>query len=256
MTIFEEGCYYFTGGILAGIAGTFVSQPFDTCKVYKQKGIPINFNSRTLKQNILWAYRGGMPSFIGYGIEKALIFGTYKTTCCFFDLDDNNYVHSFSAGVVSGLVASMSITVMEQLKTDKQLRNKTQYNFKHLYKGLKYTAMREGVGFGFYFTTYNQLSNRFNKFDTDSFGFKIAKSGAFGACSAFVAWIPIYPIDLIKTRIQSGENFSKIYQEFQQLSKFNKFKFMYKGYHYGMMRAIPFHATCFIIFEILKHNKN
>jgi hypothetical protein len=34
--------YYYIGGTIAGFAGTMISQPFDTCKVYFQTKHNIN----------------------------------------------------------------------------------------------------------------------------------------------------------------------------------------------------------------------
>jgi solute carrier family 25 carnitine/acylcarnitine transporter 20/29 len=257
--------YYFGGGVLAGVVGTMVSQPFDSCKIYLQsqqrlelnqrKSLKYSLASRTIKNNVKWAYRGMTPSIIGYGVEKSLVFGTYSTVCNIFMLDEHKISHTFGAGLIAGLVASLSITPAEQIKIDQQINAKTKYSIKYLYRGLKYTAMREGNGFSIYFSVYNQLSKYFNCNDKDSFNIKIAKSGILGACSAFIAWIPIYPIDVNKTLIQSGDSCNKFLSNLTQTNGINKIKILYSGYGYGMMRAIPFHATCFMVFESLKYYK-
>ena len=247
--------YHYIGGTVAGVTGTLVSQPFDTCKIHFQTKRKLNFNSRNLIQNIKFLYRGATPSFIGYGVEKSLVFGTYMTVCNTFNLDEYNYLHTFFAGLISGLTASLSITPAEQIKTDMQLKNKTQYNFKYLYKGLKYTSAREGIGFSIYFTVYNQLSKCYNKNEQDSFSYKLFKAGVIGGLSAFISWIPIYPIDVNKTLIQSGDGLNALKEELKTKNVFGKIKQLYRGYSYGMMRAIPFHSTCFVVFEIIKHKK-
>jgi solute carrier family 25 carnitine/acylcarnitine transporter 20/29 len=247
--------YYYVGGTFAGIIGTLISQPADTCKIHLQTKRPLELRTRTLNQNIKWAYRGAMPSFIGYGIEKSLVFGTYSTMCNVFELDEHNHNHTFFAGLVAGLSASLSITPAEQIKTDRQLQKKTLYTFKHLYSGIKYTSARESIGFSIYFTAYNQMSKCFNRKSEDSFPLKLAKAGIIGGFSAFIAWIPIYPIDLNKTLIQSGDGLKQLHQDLKNANYIGKIKRLYRGYHYGMMRAIPFHASCFVIFEILKYIK-
>jgi hypothetical protein len=255
-SIFYDCMYYYVGGTLAGFIGTIVSQPADTCKVHLQTKRAINFRQRSLIDNVKWAYRGATPSIIGYGVEKSLVFGTYMTICNVFNLDHHNIYHTFGAGLISGLTASLSITPTEQLKTDRQLGQKTEHSLKYLYKGLKYTSMREGIGFSIYFSAYNQLSKYFNQNEKDKFYVKILKSGVLGSCSAFIAWIPIYPIDINKTRIQSGDSFGTgLISEFKQTKGLGKIKILYGGYHYAMMRAIPFHATCFMVFEMLKYYK-
>lgn len=248
--------YHYIGGTIAGVAGTLISQPFDTCKIHLQTKRKLDFASKNFFQKIKFLYRGATPSFIGYGIEKSLVFGTYSTTCNVFKLDEHNFSHTFFAGLITGLTASLSIVPAEQIKTDMQLKNKTQYNFKYLYKGLKYTSAREGIGFSIYFTVYNQFTKYYNKNEKDSFSYKLLKAGIIGGLSAFVAWIPIYPIDVNKSLIQSGDGLNKLKEELKSKNIFGKVKRLYKGYSYGMMRAIPFHSTCFVVFEIVKHRKN
>lgn len=248
--------YHYIGGTVAGVAGTLISQPFDTCKIYLQTKRKLDFSSRNLIQNIRFLYRGATPSFIGYGIEKSLVFGTYSSACNIFKLNEHNFSHTFFAGLIAGLTASLSIAPAEQIKTDMQLKNKTQYNFKYLYKGLKYTSAREGIGFSIYFTVYNQISKYYNKNEKDCFSYKLFKAGIIGGLSAFIAWIPIYPIDVNKTLIQSGDGLNKLKEELKSKNIFGKIKRLYKGYPYGMMRAIPFHSTCFVVFEIVKYYKD
>ena len=237
---------------MAGTAGTLVSQPFDTCKIHLQTGRKLNIKSRTFFQNIAWAYKGVTPSIIGYSIEKCLVFGTYTTANKYSSYlwKDNSCFKIPFSGFIAGLVASLSISPFEQIKTDRQLGNKTMYNYSHLYKGLKYTAMRESIGFSIYFSAYDQLRKQFSS-DKDEFYLNLIKSGFYGALSAFIAWIPIYPIDLNKTRIQSGDQFGNFMQELKMQP--NKLKFLYRGYHFAMMRAIPFHSTCFVCYELMKY---
>jgi len=248
--------YYYVGGTFAGIIGTVVSQPFDTYKVYLQNGKNLNLKNISLKKKILFSYKGSMPCFIGYGIEKSLVFGTYSTIMNTFSLQENNYYHTLFAGIISGCVASLSITPAEQIKIDRQLMHKTTYNFKNLYKGFVYTLFREGIGFGIYFTVYNQISKYFMQCNNnDIFAIKLTKSAFIGGLSAFIAWLPIYPIDVNKTLIQSNNNIKNYFEELRILKFGKKVQRIYKGYSFCMMRAIPFHSTCFVCFEIMKAYK-
>lgn len=254
--ILNNCAYYYVGGTVAGIAGTFISQPFDTCKIHLQTKRKLDFKSKSLYNKIRFLYRGATPSFIGYGIEKSLVFGTYSSLCHVFELDEHNHKHTFFAGLIAGLTASLSITPAEQIKTDMQLKNVTNYNVKYLYKGLKYTSARESIGFSIYFTTYNQMTKYYNSNKQDNFYYKLFKAGIIGGVSAFVAWIPIYPIDVNKTLIQSGDGVKQLLDELKEKNIYNKCKRLYKGYFYGMMRAVPFHSTCFVVFELMKYYKN
>lgn len=242
-------------GLIAGSVATIISHPFDTIKIHIQIKKDFNFKSRTFIQNIKWFYSGVTPCIIGYSIEKSLIFGTYLTLVNNLKLDKQNILHTFFAGLTSGLVASISITAFEQIKTDLQLKQPISFRISHLYKGLYYTAAREGIGFSIYFNVYNQFNNSRNNMDSNFM--KHFKTALVGSLSAFLAWIPIYPIDINKSRVQSNISFSTgLIAELISTEGFRKkFSVLYRGYHIAMLRSIPFHSTCFVIFEIANDYK-
>jgi Mitochondrial carrier protein len=253
----EDISYHILTGATAGFVGTLVSHPADTCKVHIQNKEPLGILKRTLNENRKWAYRGMKPSIIGYTIEKTLVFGTYLTLRDILQFDEQNMLHIFGAGLVSGLVASPSITIFEQIKTDRQMKITTQYTPNYLLKGWKYTAAREGLGFSIYFNIYNWMTHQFNQNENDSLSWKMTKTAGIGSLSAFCSWIPIYPFDINKTRIQSGRMLGgSLINDFRNANGIvNKMRVFYRGYPVCMLRAVPFHATCFVVFDLAKHYK-
>lgn len=217
---------YYINGMLSGCVATVISHPFFTIKTCLQNGQPY-------QKNLKFLYRGFNRAFIGYGIEKTLVFGTYNSIITKMNFDHNNVLHSSMAGFLSGLVGSLSITVAEQLTIDKQ-RGIRNYNLFHLYKGLIPTMYRESLGFTIYFTVYDQLSKKFNKSK------KTMSTMLIGTLAITSAWSIITPIDKIKTNIQSGVKIDV-----------HNLATAYKGFQFALMRAIPFHVTCFVVFEKL-----
>ena len=74
----------------------------------------------------------------------------------------------------------------------------------------------------------------------------------FGGMSGAIAWLFIYPQDLVKTRVQaSTQNITpktivkNIYTEFGVRGFF-------KGFHLALLRAVPLHAGTFAMVEYLK----
>lgn len=226
--------HYYINGTIAGCTGTIVSHPFFTLKTTLQNGMNLDMTSRNFFQNFKWLYKGFIPSFIGYGIEKTLIFGTYNTILSHFKLDRSNIIHSGFAGFSSGIIASLSITPFEQLTINKQLSIKN-HSIKHLYQGLKPTIARESVGFTIYFSVYEQLSKKYNQEKN------VYKTIVNGTLAIISAWSIITPLDKIKTNIQSGVKVDV-----------HNVLTAYKGFNFALMRAIPFHTTCFVVFEHLQ----
>jgi len=212
------------GGISGSIA-VLISHPFFTLKTAIQ-------NKEILPQkfyfNRKWIYSGMLRSMIGYSLEKMLVFGVYNSL-------RNNDINITVSGAISGVAASFCSTPCEQLTIDKQKSVKL-FKINHLYSALFPTMVRESLGFSIHFTTYEFLTNKINKEKN------ILKTMLCGACSIICAISIIYPIDTLKTQIQTG-NFNR-----------NTFKFRdsFKGIHYGLLRAVPFHVTCFVVMEELK----
>ena len=76
---------------------------------------------------------------------------------------------------------------------------------KGIYKGLVPTLIRESVGLGIYFATYEALIARELKTyprltRNDISAWKLC---TFGGLSGYTLWIGIYPIDVIKSKLQT-----------------------------------------------------
>lgn len=260
MTSYDDIAYHVCVGATAGSIATIISQPFDTVKTHLQNkakfsDIIHNIKHRTFGGNILWFYSGMKPSIVGYTIEKTFIFGVYSIIQDYFHLNENNILHRTGDGFISGLIASPSITVFEQLKIDRQMKLKTKYNIDHLFKGWKYTACRESIGFSIYFNIFHVMTKQYNQNENDGFWYQTAKTAGIGGLSAVLSWIPIYPYDINKTRIQSGGS-GGLLNEFRNANGIiNRCSVFYRGYHIAMLRTIPFHATCFVIWDWSKRYK-
>ena len=224
---------YYVYGTISGTMATCVSHPFFTLKTRLQNNEPIKFSNNVIFNTRL-LYSGFVRSCIGYSIEKALVFGTYNTIINKFNLDRHNIYHTGFSGFLSGIIASLSITPFEQLTIDKQ-RNVKKYSLFHLYKGLVPTMARESVGFAIYFTIYDQLSKKINPHK------EVNKTILSGCVAIIGAWAIITPLDKIKTNIQSNTKIDV-----------HNLVTAYKGFQFALMRAIPFHVTCFVVFEYLQ----
>lgn len=230
---------YFIFGAISGICGVTISHPFDTIKTNIQTNNKIQYNIRSL-------YKGLIPPLFGVGLEKALVFGSYEYSQKYFN-------NTFISGLFAGLTASMVVTPYERLKILLQTNNlekPNNFNPRFLYKGLSATFTREIPGFGIYFTTYNYSKEKLYKNNIDTFG-----SFMLGGLAGTVAWIFIYPQDMIKTRLQSAldnkQNIKNIISDIYKTGGISQF---YKGLHLALMRAIPLHAGTFSMMEILKKN--
>lgn len=236
-----ENIYSFGYGAISGMCGLLISHPFDTIKTHIQTNQKMTYKLSHL-------YRGLTPPLIGVGIEKAIVFGSFNLA--------QKYVDSvFISGCFSGLSASLIVSPYERLKIlFQQGSNKfvalNNLNLKFLYKGLSATFSREVPGFGIYFTVFEKTKK--NIFDNKM---STIQSFVLGGLSGAIAWVFIYPQDMIKTRVQSSlTNSGSFLKTFNEIHKTYGIKHFYKGFHLALMRAVPLHAGTFCTMELLKNN--
>tara|TARA_B100000242_G_C42632068_1_gene297529 strand:- start:47 stop:493 length:447 start_codon:yes stop_codon:yes gene_type:complete len=143
---------------------------------------------------------------------------------------DNHFI----SGFISGLLAGPLIAPIDKLKINKQIGN---YSNKNLFVGTSITSVRESFGTGIYFSSYNYLKNM-NLFKGD---LNILMAGGN---AGLLSWLLTYPIDVIKTRIQAG-------QDECVKSAFNKGK-LFNGLNICLARSFLVNSIGFYVYEKLK----
>ena len=236
----------YISGYIAGVSAIIVSHPIDTMKTNYQENIPIKLNFRSL-------YKGITAPLIGIGLEKAIVFGTYNTSY--------NYTQShIISGAISGLTASFIVTPYERIKILLQTKQKQKQTTKqslkltprYLFQGLSATFYREVPGFAIYFATYNYLKDKSMQYNNKPIS--TLEAFIYGGFAGAWSWVFIYPQDRVKTHIQSSiENNITIKQSIKDIIKNEGIKGLYRGFHFALLRAIPLHATAFMVNEFI-HN--
>jgi solute carrier family 25 carnitine/acylcarnitine transporter 20/29 len=231
----------YLSGFISGTSAILVSHPIDTIKTNYQERLPIKVNLRHL-------YRGIGAPLLGIGLEKAIVFGTYDT------MYSHTQSHAIS-GALSGLSASFIVTPYERIKillqTNKKHSNPISISPRYLFQGLSATFYREVPGFAIYFSTYNYLKN----ITQNKEGRPITSMEAliYGGISGAWSWVFIYPQDRIKTHIQSTtSNRISLRQGIKDILADGGFRGLYRGFHFALLRAIPLHATAFMVNEKCK----
>jgi hypothetical protein len=80
------------------------------------------------------------------------------------------------------------------------------------------------------------------------------KTFCYGGASGLLAWMFIYPSDLVKTIKQDKNNNLKINEIITKIYKDNGLRGFYKGFHFAAARAIPLHAGVFLGYELSKEH--
>jgi solute carrier family 25 carnitine/acylcarnitine transporter 20/29 len=206
---------HFLAGLISGTSQVIAGHPFDTLKVNIQ-----NNNLKLFTLNFKNLYQGISYPLVTNSITVSIQFGVYSK------LKNNNFneiISSAGAGFVTGFMSSP----IDRFKIKKQILAKDIYA--KPFKGMSLTLLREVPANIIYFGTYNYLRN--NKFN-------ILLSGGI---AGFLSWLITYPIDVIKTRIQS-DKYINIKSAIMK-------KNFYKGLTPCLLRAIFVNSIGFYVYE-------
>lgn len=196
----------FAAGAAYGVTSVVVGQPLDTVKTTMQAQ-PGSLRSgigqvtlQILKSNGLSGlYRGGLPIAIGGALFRSAQFGFYESTLSrlrqhtpaarFGFLDWQIFVAGLAGGVARGVVEAP----FEYIKVRRQVNQ--QWSFHLLYEGSAVTIGRNALMFGA-FSIYRDVVPSFFPGGLSPFW--------LGAVSSNLAWLTIWPLDVIKSQVQSG----------------------------------------------------
>jgi len=228
-----------TAGTVGGIAQVLVGQPFDIVKVRMQTSSKGTYTGMMhcatgilRNEGPLAFYKGTLTPLLGIGVCVSIQFGALESTKRFYAA--RNLANGiggeggktltggqiFSAGVLAGLANGFVSGPVEHIRIRLQTQSsvKPEYNgpfhaIKKIYsahgipgvfKGQGVTFAREAVGYGVYFMTYEKLVQR----EMAQTGIKREQLSPlnavlYGAAAGYALWAVIYPIDMIKSRMQT-----------------------------------------------------
>jgi len=197
----------FTAGMAYGATTVIVAQPLDTVKTRLQaitNDSTINVFKDILKrEGVKGLYRGGMPLLVGGSLFRSAQFGFYENAHKkmvqfngehppkLFNIFCPNVVFAgFCGGVGRGLVEGP----FEYVKVRRQVN--ATWKFSELYKGSSVTILRNSFLFSS-FVIYIDISKQL----------VAGGLGPFwtGAVCSNLAWLTIWPLDVVKSQLQSGK---------------------------------------------------
>lgn len=177
----------------------------------------------------------------------------------------------WACGALGGSINSIAVTPVEFLRNNlivlsrnvvksptdlaKLLyqQEKSYYRvLKHLYGAFWFTALRDGIGTGFYFLTFNTLKNLpflVNKTE-NSKPKRFLHLLVSGSCSGMMFWITALPFDCIKTKLQVAHFSNEKIRVIDILRSYN-LKQYYTGWQVAIGRGIPGAATTLTIYTLV-----
>ncbi|CUS23863.1 LAQU0S12e01728g1_1 [Lachancea quebecensis] len=268
-------------GTAGGIAQVLVGQPFDTTKVRLQTSSTPTTAVQVVKnliqnEGLRGFYKGTLTPLVGVGACVSCQFGVNEAMKRFFrgsNSDPNKpltlpqyYVCGLAGGIANSFLASPIEHVRIRLQT--QTSSGTAASFKGpldcirklnsngvLMRGLTPTVVREAQGCATYFLTYealvaNEVYKGLKRSDVPAW-----KLCMFGAISGVTLWLTVYPIDVVKSIMQTDNLQSPVHGRnpitvAKNMYAQHGWRVFFKGFGPTMLRAAPANGATFATFEL------
>jgi solute carrier family 25 carnitine/acylcarnitine transporter 20/29 len=276
------------GGV-GGVCAVVVGHPFDLVKVRLQtaeKGVysgAMDVVRRTVaREGLVRGMYAGVSaplvgvtpmfavSFWGYDVGKQLV-STFST------VQDKQYsvAQISAAGFFSAIPMTIitapfeRVKVLLQIQGQKQLAPGEQPRYKNgvdvvrqlyreggmrsVFRGSAMTLARDGPGSAAYFATYELVKRRLTPKDpvTGQPGqLSLSAVMVAGGAAGVAMWIPVFPIDTVKSRLQSAEGRPAISGTIRGIHASGGFKAFFPGIGPAMARAVPANAATFLGVEL------
>ena len=128
-----------------------------------------------------------------------------------------------------------------------------------VFRGSAMTLARDGPGSAAYFATYEYMKRRMTPKDATGKpqgDLSLTAVTVAGACAGVAMWIPVFPVDTIKSRLQSAEGRPTIGGTIKGLYANGGMKAFFPGFAPAMARAVPANAATFLGVELAHQAMN
>jgi solute carrier family 25 carnitine/acylcarnitine transporter 20/29 len=247
----------FIAGFCYGGTTVLVGQPLDTIKTLQQaSGEGCKKSIRVITKE-LWTsggipafYRGGLPLLLGGGLMRSAQFGVYNSSLLAIrdfqggKTDSNDYLFGFIdpqvvlAGIGGGIGRGLVEGPFEMVKVRRQVQ--TEWGFRDVLKGSGTTLVRNSFLFSS-FVVYMDISKQL--------GADLSPFWLGGIC-ANLAWMTIWPLDVVKSRMQSGKYEGK--SMVHVLMDARRSGHLYRGLLPGLTRSFIANGSSMVVYKYVE----
>ena len=268
-------------GTAGGIGQVLAGQPFDCVKVRLQttSGVysgALDAATKIFKNEGPRAfYKGTLTPLLGVGACVSIQFGTFGALKRHFDAKNSGspltnsqlYISGAAAGAANSLIVAPVEHIRIRLQAQSDVKKLyhgpldaarkiyAHQGIKSIYKGFGPTLLRESQGTGAYFFTYESLlrydMKTNNRAREDIPAWKLCLCGA---AAGYSMWLTVYPIDVVKSRLQTdgfgaAQTYRNAFDCFRKTLAEGGIKALFRGFSPVLVRAAPANAATFLCYE-------
>ncbi|KAL9594842.1 MAG: hypothetical protein Q9219_006806 [cf. Caloplaca sp. 3 TL-2023] len=220
-------------------------------------------------------------SFWGFDVGKSLVrtfspTTTSPTTNTPFTIPQISTAGFFSAIPMTLITAPFErVKVLLQIQGQKSLPEgqKPKYangidvvrqlyregGIRSVFRGSAMTLARDGPGSAVYFATYEYVKRAMTPRDSEgnlSGELSLTAVMTAGGAAGVAMWVPVFPVDTVKSRLQSAEGRPTIAGTVGGLWRSGGFRAFFPGIGPAMARAVPANAATFLGVELAHKGMN
>jgi len=226
----------FVAGSVSGAASVLTSAPLDMVRVRMQimksthlYSTPWSAFCNTVKrEGPLSLFKGVAAPFWTMSLQNAVVFHTYGSIARWLEpgyCRGQKLKHSdvWIAGFGAGAVQTPLLTVVDYVKIQRQRQTESGIRGGRCvttilrdvirtdgilgpFRGIGITLVRDAPSHAVYFAAYDATTTMLQKSGGERNGLSTLASGGF---AGVISWFVVYPLDLIKSRIQSAREGSR-----------------------------------------------
>jgi hypothetical protein len=225
--------------------------------------------------------------FSTYGYSSHIYDNYFETTTNANNPVSESTLKAFTCGAFAGLVQAVIICPTEHVKIKLQIQHGegtldnvykgplqaarsilAGHGISGLYRAWWCTACREIPAFGLYFSGYNFCKDRINylfakqagiddleaSYEYGEHSHTWTASALAGGLTGGATWVIVYPLDIIKTRIQSAPldtplEERRVVAVCRDIVQKHGWRHLFRGLNITLFRAFPVNAIIFPVYE-------
>lgn len=129
-----------------------------------------------------------------------------------------------------------------------------------VFRGSAATLARDGPGSAAYFAAYEYIKRKLTPVDPEtgkpSGQLSLPAITCAGAAAGVAMWIPVFPIDTVKSRLQTAEGHTSVGAIVREVYGRGGVKAFFPGFGPALARAVPANAATFLGVELAHQAMN